>query len=32
MISEMVRSDVDLLKRERGLRRPSEEPASAAVI
>ena len=32
MISEMVRSDVDLLKRERGLRRPSEEPASAPVI
>ena len=28
MISEMVRSDVDLLKRERGLRRPSEEPAA----
>ena len=30
MISEMVRSDVALIKREQGLRRPSEEPTSVA--
>ncbi len=30
MISEMVRSDVALIKREQGLRRPSEEPTSLA--
>ena len=31
MISEMVRSDVDLLRREQGLRRPSEEMSTATV-
>ena len=30
MISEMVRSDVELVRREQGLRRPSEEPTSLA--
>jgi GDPmannose 4,6-dehydratase len=30
MISEMVRSDVALIRREQGLRRPSEEPTSLA--
>lgn len=30
LISEMVRSDLSLLERERGLRRPSEEPAGVA--
>ena len=30
MISEMVRSDVELIKREQGLRRPSEEPNHVA--
>ena len=30
MISEMVLSDVDLIRREQGLRRPSEEPTSVA--
>ena len=30
MISEMVRSDVALIRREQGLRRPSEEPTSIA--
>ncbi len=30
MISEMVRSDVELIRREQGLRRPSEEPTSVA--
>ena len=30
MISEMVRSDVELIRREQGLRRPSEEPTHVA--
>jgi GDPmannose 4,6-dehydratase len=30
MIAEMVRSDLDLLRREQGMRRPSEEPAGVA--
>ena len=30
MISEMVRSDVEIIKREQGLRRPSEEPTHVA--
>jgi hypothetical protein len=30
MIAEMVRSDIDLLRREQGLRRPSEEPSGLA--
>ena len=30
MISEMVRSDVELIRREQGLRRPSEEPNHVA--
>ena len=30
MISEMVRSDVELIRREQGLRHPSEDPAHVA--